>query len=308
MAITAEMVKELRERTGAGMMECKRALTEAGGDAERAVELLRERGLASAAKKAGRVAAEGLVAAHVTPDGLIGSLVELNCETDFVARNEEFQSFVSGLAETVTAASPAQDVGAGEALVGLAFKGSGETIGERLTALIAKIGENMAVRRYARFAVTGSGRVESYIHLGGRIGVLVEATAPSGEAAGSEAFRQAVRDVAMQVAAAKPEHVGRNEVPAEDVERELAVYRSQAAHEGKPPQIQEKIAQGRLEKYFKEVCLLEQAFIRDPDQTVQAMLKERGKEAGGEIVIRRFVRFERGESLAKRDEAGASAQ
>ncbi|HHW14350.1 MAG TPA: elongation factor Ts [Firmicutes bacterium] len=302
------MVKELRERTGAGMMDCKKALTEAGGDAERAIQLLRERGLASAAKKAGRVASEGLVASHVTADGLVGALVEVNCETDFVARNEQFQAFVADLAETVAAAAPAEALGEGEALLGLELKGSGETIGGRLTALIAKIGENMAFRRYARFTVAGSGRVESYIHLGGRIGVLVEATAPSPEVAAGEAFRQAVRDVAMQVAAAKPEQVSRAEVPAETIERELAIYRAQAANEGKPPQIQEKIAQGRLEKYFKEVCLLEQPFIRDPDRTVEDVLKERAKEAGGEISIRRFVRFERGEGLAKRGEDGANAQ
>ncbi|MGE5552313.1 MAG: translation elongation factor Ts [Betaproteobacteria bacterium] len=299
MTVTAEMVKELRERTGAGMMDCKRALTEAGGDAERAIELLRQRGLASAAKRAGRLASEGLVVAHLTPDARVGSLVEINCETDFVARNEEFQAFATEVAAAVVASNPAEPVGGGEALLPLPLGKTGQTIGERLTGLIAKIGEHMTVRRYARFALSGPGRIESYIHLGGRIGVLVEGAASSDEVAARDAFRVSLRDVAMQVAAARPEYVSRAEVPAEVRERELAIYRAQAANEGKPPQIQERIAQGKLEKFFKDTCLLEQPFIRDPEKTVQAVLKERAKEAGGEIIVRRFVRFERGEGLSK---------
>ncbi|MDI6870379.1 MAG: translation elongation factor Ts [Bacillota bacterium] len=302
MTITAEMVKELRERTGAGMMDCKRALTEAGGNAERAVELLRERGLASAAKKAGRAASEGLVVAYVTPDARVGALVEVNCETDFVARNEEFRGFAENVAKAVAGADPGKPVGEGEAVLSLTLAGSGQTVEEGLTSLIAKLGENMAVRRYARFALAGPGRVESYIHLGGRIGVLVEAAAPSDGAAAGETFRQTLRDVAMQVAAAKPEYVNRVEVPTQVRERELAIYRTLAASEGKPVQIQDRIAQGKLEKFFKEVCLLEQPFIRDPDKTVEAMLKERAKEAGGEIDVRRFVRFERGEGLVKQED------
>lgn len=302
MAITADMVKKLRERTGAGMMDCKRALTETEGDAERAIGLLRERGLASAARKAGRVASEGLVVAHVVGDGRVGALVEVNCETDFVARNEEFQGFVQDLAATLAKRALNAAVGEGDELLPLSLAGSGETVGERLTALIAKIGENMTVRRYARFALSGPGRVESYIHLGGRIGVLVEAEAGTAEAAASEAFREAVKDLTMQVAAAKPEFVGRDEVSAEVRERELTIYRAQAANEGKPAPIQDRIAQGKLEKYFKDSCLLEQPFIKDPDRPVQAMLKEKGKAAGGTITVRRFVRFERGEGLARKDE------
>jgi elongation factor Ts len=295
------MVKELRERTGAGMMDCKRALTEADGDVERAIELLRERGLASAAKKAGRVASEGLVVAHLAPNARLGALVEVNCETDFVARNDEFQAFVADLSETVAAAK-LPETGEGEALQDLTLAGAGQSVRDRLTALIAKIGENMAVRRFARFALEGPGRVESYVHLGGRIGVLVAAEAPTDAVAQSEGFQQAVKDVAMQVAAAKPEFIGRDAVLAEVRERELMIYRTQAANEGKPAQIQERIAQGKLEKYFKETCLLEQPFIRDPDVLVQAMLKEKEKAAGGAITIRSFVRFERGEGLARKDE------
>lgn len=306
MTVTAEMVKDLRERTGAGMMDCKRALTETDGDVERAIELLRERGLATAAKKAGRTASEGLVAAYVAADSRVGAVVEVNCETDFVARNEEFRDFTTEVAETIAQGNLPEASGSGEAVAGLAMKRAGETVRERLTALIAKIGENMAVRRYARFAVDGPGRVDSYIHLGGRIGVLIEAGASSDPVAASEAFRQTLRDLAMQVAAAKPEYVRRSEVPAAVVERELAIYRSQAANEGKPAQIQDRIAQGKLEKFYKEVCLLEQPFIRDPDRTVEAMVKEREKEAGGTIEVRRFVRFERGEGLARPEEGCCS--
>ncbi|MGE5507054.1 MAG: translation elongation factor Ts [Chitinophagales bacterium] len=300
MAVTAEMVKELRERTGAGMMDCKRALAEADGDAEKAIEILRERGLATAAKKAGRVASEGLVVAYVSPDAKVGALVEVNCETDFVARNEEFQEFAAELAQAVTGMSLASPVGEGATLLDQAMPGG--TVNERLTALIAKIGENMAVRRYARFAVTGAGRVDAYIHMGGRIGVLVEATASGDAVAASDPFKGALRDVAMQVAAARPEYVRREEVPADVVEREMSIYRAQAANEGKPAQILDKIAQGKLEKFFKDTCLVEQPFIKDTDRSVDAMLKERAKEAGGELSVVRFARFERGEGLAKRDE------
>lgn len=301
MAVTAEMVKELRERTGAGMMDCKRALAETDGDAEKAIEILRERGLATAAKKAGRIASEGLVVAYVAPDAKVGSLVEVNCETDFVARNEEFQEFTNQLAAAVATTELANPIGEGDALLDLKLAG-GATAGEGLTALIAKIGENMAVRRYARFAVENAGRVEAYVHGGGRIGVLVEAASNSDAVAASEAFQGAVRDVAMQVAAARPEYVRREDVAADVVEREMTIYRAQAANEGKPAQILDKIAQGKLEKYYKETCLTEQLFIKDTDRSVDAMLKERAKEAGGEISLVRFARFERGEGLAKRDE------
>jgi elongation factor Ts len=225
----------------------------------------------------------------------------VNCETDFVARNDEFQAFTAEAAEAVACGNPPEASGGGEEVLQLTLK-EGLTVGERLTNLIAKIGENMALRRYARFAVPGAGRVEAYIHLGGRIGVLVEAAASSEAVAGTEAFRLALKDVAMQIAAAKPEYVRRGDIPASVTEGELAIYRTQAANEGKPAQIQDRIAQGKLEKFFKDVCLLEQPFIKDPDKSVEAVLKEREKEAGGTIDVRRFARFERGEGLAKKEE------
>jgi elongation factor Ts len=295
------MVRELRERTGAGMMDCKRALSETGGDPERAIGFLRERGLASAAKRAGQVAAEGLVVAYVAADGRRGALAEVNCETDFVARTEEFQRFAAGVAQAAATGSLPDGVGEGEKLLALAFPGTARTVGDLLSDLGAKIGERLAVRRYARFTVSGPERVERYLHLGGRIGVLMAGAAPSDAVAGSELFQNALHELTMQVAAAKPEYVSRAEVPAEVKERELAIYRTQASNEGKPAQIQERIAQGKLEKFFKDACLLEQPFIRDPERSVEAVLKERAQEAGGEIVVRRFVRFERGEGLAKAD-------
>lgn len=301
MAITAEMVKELRERTGAGMMDCKRALSECGGDAEKAIEYLREKGLASAAKKAGRVASEGLVVAYVAPGEKCGAIVEVNCETDFVAKNEAFQQFTQDVARHVVEGNKLPE-GEGEAILDQPFHGhAGRTVREALTELIAKIGENMAVRRFARFEVAGPGRVEAYIHLGGRIGVLVEASVANTAAAEHDAVHTLLKDIAMQVAAAKPEYVAREDVPAPVVEHEMTIYKAQAANEGKPAQIQEKIAQGRLEKFYKEICLVEQLFIKDTDKTVGAVVKEAEKVAGGAVSVKHFVRFERGEGLAKRE-------
>jgi len=281
--VTAAMVKELRERTGAGMMDCKKALTETGGDMEKAVEYLREKGLAAAAKKSGRIAAEGLVLAKVDAANKNAALVEVNCETDFVAKTDEFKAFVDKIAEVILKNSPA-DVNQL-----LQAKTDGGTVSDLVTAKIAKIGENMSVRRFELYRST-DGFVAAYIHGAGRIGVLVEA---AGSAAGN--ILNVAKDVAMQIAAARPEYVTRDQVAPETVEKEREILKAQAINEGKPANIAEKMVAGRIEKFFKEICLVEQPFVKDPDCTVQKMLDQ------NQVKVIRFVRFEMGEGLQKRE-------
>lgn len=294
--ISAAVVKELRERTGAGMMDCKRALGETCGDIDKAIEYLREKGLAAAAKKAGRIAAEGLVNAYLSPDKKVGVLVEVNCETDFVAKNPDFQQFVTDVAQVVADKAPADP----EALAQLNLA-AGKTVAESITGLVSTIGENMTVRRFVRFAVPGTGAVESYIHMGGKIGVLIEAAVTKDATAADPEFGVLMKDLAMQVAAAKPEYVRREEVPADVLEREKAIYKAQAVNEGKPEAIAEKIMLGRLEKFYKEVCLIEQLFIKDTEKTVTKLLQEMNARFGGEsITITRFARFEKGEGIEKK--------
>lgn len=302
MAITAEQVRDLRELTGAGMMDCKRALEEANGDTEKSIAILREKGLASAAKKAGRIASEGLVAAYITPDHQRGALVEINCETDFVAKNEDFIALVSAIAQKAAEcdALPQTSNGSGADLAQLPL-GNGKTAGEALTELVAKIGENMSGRRYARFAPSGGQvLIESYIHLGGKIGILVELECEN--AMGPEAELIALaRDLAMQVAAAKPEYVKREEVPAETLANERAIYKAQAMNEGKTEQVAAKIVVGRVEKYYKDICLLEQPFIKNQDQSCKQLIGSIASQYGVGITLKRFARFERGEGMAKRE-------
>ncbi|TCL69421.1 translation elongation factor Ts (EF-Ts) [Hydrogenispora ethanolica] len=293
--ISAAVVKELRERTGAGMMDCKRALSEMNGDLDKAIEFLREKGLAAAAKKAGRVAAEGLVSSLIRVDKKAGVLVEVNCETDFVAKNPDFQQFVNDVSQAVLDHAPA-DL---EGLAGLTIS-SGKTVSETLTGLIATIGENMAVRRFARFELTENGAVDSYIHMGGKIGVLVEIGVSKAATAGDPDFAAFVKDMAMQVAAARPEYVKRDEVPASVLEQEKAIYKAQAMNEGKPEAIAEKIMVGRLDKFYKEVCLVEQLFIKDNDKTITKLIQELNAKLGEDIVIKRFARFEKGEGIEKK--------
>ncbi|WP_066893796.1 translation elongation factor Ts [Clostridium nigeriense] len=291
--ITAQSVKELREKTGAGMMDCKKALTEAQGDMEKAVEILREKGLAAAAKKAGRVAAEGIVKTYISEDSKLAGIVELNCETDFVAANEEFVSFANRLAEmaSTTSATTVEDF--------VAEKYDAEnTVSEALTALIAKLGENMTVRRFAKFNVA-NGVVESYIHGGGRIGVVVELNC---EADNVAVLKEVAKDVCMQVAAANPAFLSREDVDTEALEKEKEIYRVQALNEGKPENIVEKMVMGRIQKYYKEVCLLDQAWVKDGDKSISKYLQEKSKEVGSPITINKFVRFERGEGIEKAED------
>ena len=284
-AITAAMVKELREMTDAGMMECKKALVEADGDMDKAVDVLRTRGLAAAAKKVGRATNEGTVMAIVSDDATKGAVVELNCETDFVGMNEKFKGYAEKIARAAMAAN-VEDV---EALK--AVDADGETVEDVLTDAIHTLGENMNL---ARAAVVEAGGVASYLHGGGKIGVLVTFDVEGIDPASDE-FQHCGRDVAMQVAAASPVSATRESVPAEVVAHEMEIYKAQAAESGKPENIQEKIATGRLEKFYKESCLTEQAFVKNPDQNVTDYVNEVAKKLGGTIKVTGFKRFMLGE-------------
>ncbi len=287
MAFTAQNVKELREMTGCGMMDCKKALTETDGDMDKAVEFLREKGLATAAKKAGRIASEGIVTVYMSDDKKIAALIEVNSETDFVAKNDEFLTFVNNVARIVADSNPA-DV---DALKALPYEGA-ETVGDKLTALIAKIGENMNIRRFARI----EGNVCSYIHGGGRIGVLVEAEG----ALDTDEKYEAARDVAMQVAAINPLYLSKDVVPAEDVEKEkhiiIAQIKEDPKNASKPDNIIEKMVGGKINKFYEQNCLLQQEFVKNGDFKVEKYLETKG------VKLVNYVRFEKGEGLEKKEE------
>ncbi len=279
--ITAELVKQLREKTGAGMMDCKKVLTETDGDMEKAAELLRERGIAKAAKKSSRVAAEGLVATYVSDDKKVGSVVEVNAETDFVAKNEEFRSFVADIAKQVATRNPATV----EDLLSQKYLDTDSTVQEVLTGKIATIGENMSIRRFARFE--SEGLVESYVHGDGKIGVLVNFEKGEEELA---------KDVCMQIAAAKPEYLSREDVPQEQVEKEMEILKVQAMNEGKPAEIAEKMVHGRIGKFYGEICLLDQEFVKDPSVKVGDLINSKGAK------LVAFARLEKGEGIEKKEE------
>lgn len=289
--ITAQMVKELRESTGAGMMDCKKALQEAEGNMEKAVDLLREKGLSKAAKKAGRVAAEGLVAIEMNDNNTVASMVEVNSETDFVAKNEDFKVFVKDAA-CMALATDKEDIAS---LLGETHK-EGITLQEVLNNRVAKIGEKLDFRRFAK--VVTNGQVAGYIHGGGKIGVLVEMETEARDAKVLELGK----DVAMQVAAMNPKYVSRDEVDAEYIAHETEVLTQQALNEGKPANIVEKMVKGRLEKELKEVCLLEQTFVKNPDITVKQLVADVAKAVGSDIKVVKVVRFEVGEGIQKREE------
>ena len=279
--ITAELVKQLREKTGAGMMDCKKVLTETDGDMEKAAELLRERGIAKAAKKSGRIAAEGLVTTYVSEDKKVGAIVEVNAETDFVAKNDEFVNFVSDVAEIVANSNPANL----DALLEVKYKNTEKTVKEVLTEKIATIGENMSIRRFERFE--SDGLVESYIHGAGKIAVLVDFKSGDSDLA---------KDVCMQIAAAKPEYLNRESVPQERVAKEMEILKAQAMNEGKPAEIAEKMVQGRIGKFYSEICLLDQEFVKDSSIKVGDLIKSKGAE------MVKFARFETGEGIEKKEE------
>jgi len=294
--ISAGQVKELRTRTGAGIMDCKKALAEMNGDLEAAIDFLRKKGLSAAAKKSGRIASEGLVVAALQADGSAGCLLEVNSETDFVAKNQEFKDFCDQVAQVILDAAPADVPG----LMAERME-NGRTVDEALKEKIATIGENMAVRRFTRYSGEGI-RAASYIHMGGKIGVLLEVGCPTTEMAEKEAFQERIKDLAMHIAAARPLYLSRDDVASDQLEREKTVYREQALESGKPEKIIEKIVSGRIEKYFGEICLLEQAFVKDTDIKISKLLEESRKEIGDGFEIRRFVRYELGEGIEKKQE------
>ena len=280
--VTASLVKELREKTGAGMMDCKKVLTETDGDMEKAIELLRERGIAKAAKKSGRVAAEGLVEAYISEDGKVGAIVEVNSETDFVAKNEEFKTFVMNVAKQVVEKNP-KDVE--DLLNQEATFEAGKTVNEALVGKIATIGENLSIRRFARFE--SKGLLESYIHGDGKIAVLINM---------AKGDKEVAKDLCMQIAAARPEYLNEQSVPAERVEKEKEILKVQTMNEGKPEAIAEKIVQGRIRKFFEEICLVDQIFVKDSNMKVSELLKQKDAE------VVEFARFEKGEGIEKKEE------
>lgn len=288
--ITAKMVKELREATGAGMMECKKALTEAEGVFEKAVDVLRTHGLAKAAKKAGRATNEGRVNVAVCKnDARKGAVVEINCETDFVALTDKFQDYC----DTFTRAVVHNDPATVDELLESEYEG--EKVGDTLTEAIHIIGENMQISNFKRLEIEGTGALVPYIHMNGRIGVLVGFTFGNEATATDERFLAMGKDVAMQIAATNPVSLDKDSVPEDIREHEFEIYKAQAAESGKPENIQEKIATGRMEKFYKENCLVEQDFVKDPDTTVGAYIAKCAKEIGDDIKVVSFVRIELGE-------------
>ena len=277
MAITAALVKELREKTGAGMMDCKKALTAVDGDMEKAIDFLREKGIAKAEKKAGRVAAEGAVAAYVSEDAKVGAVVEINCETDFAAGNEQFKALTAKISKHIVETKPADLDALNNSEI------EGKKVSDLITEATATIGEKISLRRFACYE--SAGRVATYIHMGGKIGVLVDMTA------GDEALG---KDVAMQIAAAAPTAIDRAGVDAADLEHEKEVLRKQAEEEGKPANIIERMVEGRINKFYKEVCLNEQIFVKDSEKTVADVL--------GDVKVTAFTRFQLGEGIEKKEE------
>lgn len=276
--ITAAMVKELREITGAGMMDCKKALAETDGDQQKAIDYLREKGIAKAEKKAGRIAAEGAVVAYVAADGKTAALAEINSETDFVAQNENFKNLTAKIVKHIADVAPADLAALNDSIL------DGKKVSEVVTEAVASIGEKIDIRRFARYSVA-DGRITSYIHMGGKIGVLVELSGGSEELG---------KDIAMQIAAAAPTSVDRSGVTEEELAHEREILRAQALEEGKPENIVDKMVEGRMNKYYQEKCLVEQAFVKDPDKTITDVL--------GGVQVHKFARFQLGEGIEKKEE------
>jgi elongation factor Ts len=291
--VTMQQVKELRDRTQAGLNDCKSALVEAAGDMEKAVEVILKKGLAKSAKRAGAIATEGVVSALVAADGKSGVLVEVNIQTDFAARNTEFLDFASKVTQAALAAKSGSDLGAEK------VPGGSATVEETRAALVGKLGENITIRRWERLSVDGPGKVHAYVHLGGKVGVILAARTGNQAAAAAPTFEKFVDDSAMQVAAMAPVYVSSSEVPADAKTKQAAIFEAQLAEEGKPEKARPKIVEGKIAKWLKEVCLLEQASVMEADKTVDQLRAELGKALGAEVTLARFVRFERGEGIEK---------
>ncbi len=282
MAITAQLVKELREKTGAGMMDCKKALQETDGNIDQAIDYLREKGIAKAAKKADRIAAEG--SAFVEVEGNTAVLIEVNCETDFVTKNDQFKTLMQQLAKHILTQKPATV----EEALQQPLNGNGESVEEYINSNIAKIGEKLSLRRFETFTKTDADVFGAYIHMGGSIGVVTVLEGTNEE--------QIAKDIAMHIAAVNPKYLSRDAVSAEDIEKEREVLKTQALNEGKPANIVEKMVEGRLNKFFEEICLLEQSFVKDPDQKVKQIVKNHN------ATVKTFARYEVGEGIEKRED------
>jgi elongation factor Ts len=308
--ITPELVKKLRERTGAGIMDCKRALVEANGDLPQAEVILRKQGIAAAGRKESRSAKQGLIGSFISPDAKLGALVEVNCESDFVARTEDFQALTADVAAHIAETKPKfvrlEEVTEAEranfrdhqALYQQKFaKDQSTTIGELVKTKIAKLGENIAISRFVVFEVNGSGVVGNYIHTGGQIGVLLEVNTSSDGVTQKSEFSTLVRDIAMQIAAAAPQCVSKEDVAKDLLERERDIQRERARGEGKPEKMLDKIVEGRMSKFYEEVCLLEQPFIRDNTVSVGDLIRTAAAKLGGSINVARFVRYKVGDAM-----------
>jgi elongation factor Ts len=289
VSVTTTDIKYLRELTGAGILDCKKVLQETDGDVDQAVELLRKKGLAVASKKASREANEGLVSASISANGKVGTLVEVNCETDFVARTDDFKNFVDSIVRQV---SEQPDLGRVEALLAAPYIGDpGTTVAEQLTETIAKLGENMVIRRIARFDSESGSILDSYIHPGARVGVLVEVSGGNGS---DDQLYDLAHDIALQIAAVAPQYITEDDIPEAAAEAERNIYRAQIAADNKPDDIKERIVEGKLKKWYSQVTLVDQEFVKDSDLTVGQLLKQKSLELGGDIKVHRFARFELG--------------
>ncbi|MDB6071394.1 MAG: tsf: translation elongation factor ts [Verrucomicrobiales bacterium] len=293
--ITASTVNELRRKTNAGMMDCKKALTEAAGDMEAAIDILRKKGIASSAKRADREAKEGTVLAVLNADTTLGALVEVNCETDFVGKNEGFRAFVDTVAQQIlNQGTTDSDL---PAALAQTVPGGSLSLDEVIKAKGGEVGENIVLRRFQRFAAPANGALASYIHLGGKVGVLLEATAGKAETLASDAFKTLLKDINLHIAASSPICVGRDSVDPELVAKERAIYADSDRLKGKPAAAMEGILNGMITKFYSQVCLLEQGFVKDPDKTIAQLVEETGKALGDTITVTRFTRFALGEEL-----------
>jgi len=297
--ITAGAVNELRKKTGAGMMDCKKALTETSGDIEKAVDFLRKKGLAAAAKKAGRIAAEGLVTALVANGGKTAVVTEINSETDFVAKTDDFVNFVGDVASHIVSENPS-DL---DSLLEQGFsKNKASLVKDVVTGLVAKIGENIQIRRFSRFDVQGNGAVGAYVHAGGQIGVIVELGCESAATASKPELQSLAKDICLHVAAHKPLYLTPAEVSKDVLDREVEIAKDQARQAGKKEEFLGKIAEGKVAKYYEEFCLVEQGFVKDPSLKVKTLLEQSSKTFGDKLTIRRFARFELGEGIEKKSQ------
>jgi elongation factor Ts len=287
--ITASIVKELRDKTNAGMMDCKKVLSETNGDIEASIKLLRERGIMKSAKMSERAANEGVITARLNAGSTSGILLEVNCETDFVSKNESFQAFVAEIADALAKSDAADHEAA------LAFQHGGQSIEDTIKAKVGEVGENLQFRKFVRYNAAPGGVVASYIHLGGKVGVLIEVGTTKAETAGTDTFKELIKDLCLHIAACAPKGLSREDIPQSVVDNELDIFRARLVAEGKPANIIENILKGQIGKFFAESCFLEQAFVKDGDIKVNALLDQKGKELGDTLTVTRFVRFGLGE-------------